>query len=403
MKESVLVLYNMPCAAQGADTKLCAESEAGILNEVAAVTNALELLEIKYRSIGLESFADISKVLAQSPERIVFNLVEGFPGDLEDVNYVPAVCRAFGKSVTGNETHALALSLDKWHSKMVLASHGLPVPAGIIVKVGEKAKASLLPPGPYIVKPISTDASEGIDFHSIVQKSGAALNKVVAQVHEQFGQPALVEQFIGGRELNVSVLQIGDETRVLPLAEIDFSKFDKDKPRIVGYSAKWLPDSFEFNNTPRIIPAPLPQRTAARVREGALDAWHAVGCQDYARIDFRLDEKLNPYVLEVNPNPDISPDAGFAAALEAAGIEYSDFVKAMINNAAARLRLPVLTQISKPKTRRSQPRIVRCTAEHREDVQDFIKATKFFRPDEVDVAMEVLDEAIAKGPIGHYQ
>ena len=115
-------------------------------------------------------------------------------------------------------------------------------------------------------------------------------------------------------------------SRVLPLAEIDFSAFSDKQLKLVDYEAKWVKESFGYNNTPRIIPAPLAEPVAEKVRHLALQAWDALGCRGYARVDFRLDEKDNPYVLEVNPNPDISPDAGFAAALEAAKIPYEQFV-----------------------------------------------------------------------------
>jgi D-alanine-D-alanine ligase len=192
--------------------------------------------------------------------------------------------------------------------------------------------------------------------------------------------------------------------RVMPLAEIDFSTFTDDKPRIVGYSAKWLEDSFEYQNTPRVIPAPISQKIAQHVRQVALDVWHVLGCQDYTRVDFRLDEKGRPLIIEANPNPDISPEGGFAAALAAGHIPYAKFVEAMVSNAAGRITAQShpLTQNSKPKTK-NYKHIRYAAASDRKAVHEFIKATNFFRPDEVDVAMEVYDDAIANGPDGHYQ
>lgn len=400
MKPSVLILYNQPCGKDGQFT----ESEAGVLNEVAAVKEALELLKIPHRAVGAEVFADIAKILAQSAEQVVFNLVEGFCQSQSDANHVPTLCRSFGKGCTGGDSHTLTLAFDKWQSKLLLQSMGLPAPKAAIVPVGRKAQKSQLPPGPYIVKPVAADASEGIDAHSVVAKPGAAFDKVIAQIHSQFGQPALVEQFVGKRELNVSIVQMGDEVRVMPLAEIDFSTFTDDKPRIVGYSAKWLEDSFEYQNTPRVIPAPISQKIARRVREVALDVWHALGCQDYTRVDFRLDEKGRPFIIEANPNPDISPEGGFAAALAAGHIPYAKFVEAMVANAARRItaQLHPLTQNSKLKAQ-NYKHIRYAAACDRKAVHEFIKATNFFRPDEVDVAMEVFDDALKNGPDGHYQ
>jgi D-alanine-D-alanine ligase len=400
MKPSVLILYNQPCGKDGRFT----ESEAGVLGEVAAVEEALRELAIACRTVGAETFGDVSRILAQSPEQVVFNLVEGFPDNPADANYVPSLCRSLGKGCTGSDTPALLCALNKWQSKLMLKAAGLPVPQAAVIAVGSRAKESQLPPGPYIVKPVASDASEGIDSHSIVKKAGAALNELIAHIHSHFGQPALVEQFVGKRELNVSIVQIGDEVRVLPLAEIDFSAFTKDKPRIIGYRAKWLEDSFEFHNTPRLIPAPVSRKIAQRVRQCALDAWHALGCQDYVRVDLRLDERGRPFIIEVNPNPDISPEDGFPSALAAAKITYPKFVEAMVTNAARRIPTSpdvALTGDSRLKALRAK---IRCAAAaDRRHVLDFIEATKFFRPDEVEVAMELFEDAVAKGPAGHYQ
>jgi D-alanine-D-alanine ligase len=158
------------------------------------------------------------------------------------------------------------------------------------------------------------------------------MSAAIEKIHKQFRQPAIVEQFIPNRELNVSVLQLGKRIEVMPIAEIDFGAFKKGKPRIVDYAAKWHADSFEYNNTPRILPTKLPAKTAALVRQYAIGAFTALGCKDYVRVDFRLDEKNNPFVIEVNPNPDISPDAGFAAAIKVGGVNYTKFVETLLRN-----------------------------------------------------------------------
>jgi ribosomal protein S18 acetylase RimI-like enzyme len=177
----------------------------------------------------------------------------------------------------------------------------------------------------------------------------------------------------------------------------------------VGYEAKWLADSFEFNHTPRIIPAPLSKRLAQQVRELAVAACRALHCFEYCRVDFRLDQADRPYVLEVNANPDISPDAGFAAALDAAGISYPAFVKLAVDSAIARKRKTEdrgqkASRASSAVRRLSSGMNVRwCRPEDRQTVLSFLSDTGFFRPDEIDIAREVLDAALAEGPQGHYQ
>jgi D-alanine-D-alanine ligase len=316
----VLILYNTP--APGAR-----ESEAGILAEVEAVTGALQRLGVRHHAIGLRDLADLPAALYRHPAHIAINLVEGFQHDSGDMTLVPAVCRALGVEVTGGDTPCLSLGLDKWKTKSILTAAGIPCPAGVLVPVGRPVPASGLPAGLCIVKPVAAAASEGIDAYSLADSESPALGDLVRQVHAKFNQPALIEEMVGRRELNVSVFQNGNDVQVLPLAEIDFSAFEGGRPRIVGYAAKWQPDSFEYRNTPRVIPAPVTPEQADRIHRVALSAWNALGCRDYARVDIRLDDRGEPVVLEVNPNPDISPDAGITLQIQAAGLTYTQFIE----------------------------------------------------------------------------
>ncbi len=403
-KISVLILYNSP---QSSDRHTFVESEAGVLAEVEAVRQALVKLHIPHRVVGVREFEELPGVLSASDEPVVFNLVEGFWTDPNRMTLVPTIIHSFGKACTGNNTQGQLLSLDKWQSKTLLAAARIPTPKGVIVPPGESIPTRDLFGGPYIVKPIQTDASEGIDNTSIVPRRGKALGQVVRRIHEQVGQPALIEQYIEGRELNISVIYRKGEAQVLPLAEIDFSAFEAGWPRIVGYEAKWLEDSFEYQHTPRIIPAPLPKKLADRIREVAIAACRALSCDAYCRVDFRLDQANRPYVLEVNANPDISLDAGFAAALQAAGISYKAFVKLEIDNAVAR------RQTTEDRGQKRPSSVVRppssdtairwCGPEDRQVVLSFLAETGFFRPDEIDIARELIDSGIAEGPKGHYQ
>ncbi len=404
-KISVLILYNSP---RSSGRHAFAESDAGVLAEVEVVGRALDKLRIPHRVVGVREFEELPAVLSASDEPVVFNLIEGFWTNPEQATLVPAVVRGFGKGCTGNDTPGLLLSLDKWQSKALLAAAGIPTPQGLIVPVGESIPTRDLFEGPYIVKPIQSDASEGIDKTSIVQGRGKALRLVVQRIHDQLAQPALIEQYIEGRELNISVIHRQGEAQVLPLAEIDFSAFEEGRPRIVGYEAKWLEDTFEYQHTPRVIPAPLPKRVAERVRELAAASCRALSCFDYCRVDFRLDKANRPYVLEVNANPDISPDAGLAAAIQAAGISYPAFVKLTIDNAVRRetvvgSRTPVVGNRQLTTDNRLPITIRWCRPEDRQVVLSFLAETGFFRPDEIDIARELIDSASADGPKGHYQ
>jgi D-alanine-D-alanine ligase len=388
---SVLVVFNTPIAAPAGDNM---ESDAGILQEVEAVCQALQQSGYAYRQVGIGSLSDLCGVLTLSYEPIVLNLVEFLKSGLQDASLVPTVCRAFGKGCTGNDSLALMLGLDKWRAKALFQYAGLRIPQGVMFPVGAAIDLAILPPGPFIVKPVATDASEGIDDASLVPQPGADLLAAVRRVHERFNQAALVEQFVGQRELNISLLQTGADVAVLPLAEIDFSELG-ERPHFVGYAAKWQANSYEYNHTQRLLPAPLTEEVAQRVRNAALAAWKAVDCQDYARVDMRLDPDGIPWVLEVNPNPDISLDAGYVAALQAAHITYDCFIDTLVKNAWGRYQqthpAPVITMLNTAH----QTRHIRATRlQDRPLIQGMLERSGFFRADEVLVALEVLDDAL---------
>jgi len=398
---SVLILYNEPRPAGSGGWH---EADAGVLAEVEAVATALATAGIPHRRAGVRRLADLPEQIAAGDERVVFNLVEALDGAVHDAGFVPAVCRALGREPTGNDAAALTLCLDKGQTKAALAAAGVPTPAAIAVPL--RGAPDHAPGGTVVVKPVQADASEGIDEAAVVDgEDAAAVEAAVARVHREFHQPALVEAYIAGREINVSLIERDGRLEVLPLAEIDFSAFPPDKPQIVGYAAKWQPDSFEFHHTPRLIPAPLPDAVAAAVRRHAEAAWHAAGCQDYARVDLRLDEAGRPYVLEINPNPDIAPDAGFAAALAAAAIPYEEFVRAVVANADRRWQAhhPRPAADSATGTDAGDVTVRWSIATDREPILAAIAATLAFRPDEQAIAREVLDDALRDGPAGDYQ
>lgn len=326
--QSVLILHN----TFGDPNDRYYLSRYGVMDQVNAVALALEHLGIEYDVAAVEDLAAVAKLLADREEKVIFNLVEEFVSDNEQACYVPALCKAYGKLCTGNGTSAMVLGRDKAVTKSVLNAYGVRCPQGTIITSGNAGVLASLPAGKYIFKPACCDASEGICNDSILElpaELGRAEN-LVTGLAARFSQHIVAEQYIEARELNVSLLEVAGVPRVIAIAEIDFSAFSKDMVKIVGYEAKWQQDSFEYNNTNRILPALLSPETITEVEKMALAGWRAIGCSGYARIDFRMDSNDVPYVIEVNPNPDISPDAGFAAALKYAGIEYDSFVSGLV-------------------------------------------------------------------------
>ncbi|MGQ9663333.1 MAG: D-alanine--D-alanine ligase family protein, partial [Kiritimatiellia bacterium] len=297
MTEPVLILFNEPQSLEQTSPGRPYESDAGVLKEVEAVAAALKSLGVEHRRGCVSTLREVERLFSACPEKVVVNLVERLGPSVFDACLVPAVCEAVGKVYTGNGAVAQILALDKWLTKAVLQAHGVSVPRACVIP----PEAQIFDPGwgakALIVKPLRSDASEGIDASSVVSVGNfRGLERAVLRVHRQFEQPALVEEYIEGREINVSLLEKDGKLLVLPLAEIDFSAFPPGKPRIVDYAAKWLENSFEYDNTPRKIPAALEENTATRVRACARAAWHGLGCRDYARVDIRLDEQGQPYV-----------------------------------------------------------------------------------------------------------
>ncbi len=330
----IVILYNLPV-----ETGLQAaysESDAGVLNEVEAAEQSLRRHGMTVRRAGVRRLSDIPGALAAG-EPLVFNLVERLDDSFTAFNFVPAVCEALGRSCTGGSADALGLTLDKWIAKARLRACGVSVADAAVLAQGE-ADPPDLPPFPLLVKPASAGGSEGIDAALSIVRDRESLARAAARIHAQFNQPAIAERFIEGREFNLSVIERNGRPEVMPVAEIDFRLFPPGRPHIVDYAVKWIPGTIPGHVSPRKVPADVDAVSAERLRSEAVKAWHACGCRDYARIDFRMDREGRTYVLEVNVNPDISPLAGLPAAIKAAGIPFDDFIMALVANARARMK-----------------------------------------------------------------
>ncbi|OGV63957.1 MAG: hypothetical protein A2498_15185 [Lentisphaerae bacterium RIFOXYC12_FULL_60_16] len=340
MKTPVIILYNLP--AKAGTPGVCPESDRGVLNAVKAVEQALQSESTPCRRVGIRILADIALALSPYPHAVVFNLVERLDGDLADYNLVPAVCRALHHPVTGNDTAALQVTHDKWVAKARFQSAGVNTPAGMVIPPGAPPSRPPFPLRfPVLVKPVSADGSEGIAITSIIHRQGPALQAAIRRIHRQFHQPALIEEFIAGREFNISIIQDGPRVRILPLAEIDFSLFPPDRPHVVDYQLKWHPGTLGVVS-PRKVPANVDSALAHTIRHQARLAWQAAGCRDYVRVDSRVDTAGIVFVLEVNANPDLAPLAGLPATLHAAGIPFATFVRMMIHNAMTNRTRPLL-------------------------------------------------------------
>lgn len=283
------------------------------------------------RDGGLKGFI---REITEGEGDIVFNLCEGaFENSSFEMN-VAALLELFSIKFTGSGPMALGLALNKGLTKDVLSSRGVPTAAYV---VADDVPVEL-PEGldfPLIVKPLEEDASIGIDADAVVYNS-AELDKKVELIHEEYSQSALVEEYVDGREFNISILGSDDDIITLPPSEIDFSSYPEDLPKIVCYEAKWITVSPLYIKTPPVCPAVVSPSLADELQRVALEAYEAVGCTDYARVDMRLAADGALKVLEVNPNPDISMDAGFARAAKCAGMEYHTLIGEIVRLAWSR-------------------------------------------------------------------
>jgi D-alanine-D-alanine ligase len=266
-----------------------------------------------------------------------FNLCESLCGDARLESAVPLLLELLGIPFTGSPPEVLSFALRKDRVKQRLEAAGIPTPAGRILTRADANEGGWCDLAfPLIVKPVREDGSVGIWRTSVVHTAGE-LARAVEAVVTTFRQPALVEQFIDGRELNVAL--IGHPTpRVLPLSEIDFAALPPDVPRIVSYDAKWTTGSVDDLGTVPVLHPQLPSAVAARVRRVAAEAFRAVGVRDYGRVDVRLAATGVPYVVDVNPNCDLSSGAGMARAAAAVGIDYGALVGLLVRYALRRRR-----------------------------------------------------------------
>jgi len=305
---------------------------AGSLDEANAVLRALGELGHQAGLIPLGSeLSDFIRRLQGFVPEVIFNLCEGFWGNARQEMHVAGLFELLGIPTTGSGALCLGLSQDKLRTKALLLQAGLPTPAYCLARPKEKFPHFEKLSFPLIVKPAYEDASQGIDAASVVETRKALMQRV-EYLHATYRQPALIEEFIDGRELNVAILG-NRKPSVLPVAEITFAA---SLPRkIVCFDSKWSPQSAAYRGTIPVCPAQLTPRLHLQINDLALRAFKLLGCRDYARVDLRL-RGSSPYILEVNANPDISPDAGLARAARAARLSYPELIKRILESATKR-------------------------------------------------------------------
>jgi len=303
--------------------------------EVVDTLNQAREVEAALRSTGLDAhrlpvsgdLCALQKQLSITRPEVVFNLVESIAGADGAAVAVPALLDSLGIAYTGSNAAAQALANDKCMAKAFMRRAGLPT-ANWYPGVDDFV------PGIYLIKTRFEHGSCGIDDEAVRRFDREIdLQQAVGARQQALGRPCFAEGYLEGREFNLSVIEWRDGLRVLPAAELDFSAFAPGKPRIVGYRAKWVEDSFEYAYTPRLFPE-LTGKLSRRLIELSEACFRLFGLAGYARVDFRLDCAGEPIILEVNPNPCLARDAGFVAALTKADIPFEEAMGHLVSRAS---------------------------------------------------------------------
>lgn len=323
-------------------------SEYGVLDEMKSVQRALKESEhvTKIVPVALDIYKLIDELRSDRPD-IIFNLCESVDGDPTQEMNIASLFEIMKIPYTGSRALTLGLALNKSRVKEILHYYNIPTASHYLCANSKSYKengySKVKDKFPLIVKPSREDASIGIENKSIVYNDTELKTRIeyILDVHKQ---PALVEEFIDGREINVSVVgnykTSDDDLIVFPISEIDFTGMPEDYPKIVSYNSKWMYKTVEFTCTKAVCPAKnISPELEKVIQQTAKKVYRIVGASDYARVDFRVKDNV-PYVLELNPNPDIASDVdedtGFTRSGKAYGWTYETLIQNIINYSAER-------------------------------------------------------------------
>lgn len=331
--QRVIVLYNTDYAADTVDASSVELSAHAICAALGEAGYATELASIH----GIEGSGVLAGVRAKRPD-LVFNLCESMAGDVRNEPTLAGLLDLHAIPYTGADLLCLASCLYKQRTKEILTARGiatppyryLPDPAAL-----DDAALDALD-YPWFVKLVHEDASVGITEQNLV-RSAAALRARGGALMREHHQGVIAERFVDGREVNVTLLGNGRDLRVLPLHEIDFGAMPGDRPNIVSYAAKWDEAHVDYAGTKSVPLRDASPTLVAAVEATARAAWAALGLRDYGRVDLRVDAAGTPWVIDVNPNCDISPDTGAARAGAAAGMSYFQLIDAIAMTAWRRI------------------------------------------------------------------
>jgi D-alanine-D-alanine ligase len=304
--------------------------DRGTVNAVAAA------LSRSHQVFAIEANETVVEKLKRVRPDIVFNIAEGINSQNRE-SQVPVICEMLRIPYTGSDGFTLAACLNKARAKEIMSYHRIPTPRFQVLRHPEEPLNGLEPP--VIVKPLWEGSSMGIMNDSIAFRRGDVRPKA-RRIFSEYRQPALVESYLSGREFTAALLGNGGGVRVLPLVEIDFGMLPEGAHPIYSYQAKWVWDRPESPLAMFTCPADIDRRLRRTIEELCVRAFQLLGCRDWCRIDVRLDGRMRPHVIELNPLPGILPDADqnscFPKAARAAGMSYEELIREVLRAACAR-------------------------------------------------------------------
>lgn len=337
----ILVCYNSPASIfhvyngkpSETETSLHDLSETGFMKGIGKIRKNLRksFATVDTLAVDRNVHRMINRINNFLPD-VIFNFVESIEG-ISSYEFCNAgLFELLGYSYTGNTPFCLGNCLNKERTKNILRSFKIRTPKSLMLnKNSEIRLKNFSLKLPVIVKPMSEDASIGISEYSVINNT-EELKKQFDFLVSTYKQDVIVEEYIDGRELNVAILG----NTILPISEIDFTGLPEGFPKIVTYDSKWIAESVYYEHTKPKCPADLDKKLKKKVEAISMEAFQALGCRDYARIDIRVNKSGKPYVIEVNPNPDISEDSGFARAASAKGLNYAELLYTIANFALTR-------------------------------------------------------------------
>ncbi len=303
--------------------------------------NALKVaIEVFHHVTLIEADSNAFEKFKQSKPDIVFNVAEGF-NNLSRESQIPAMLDMLNIPYTGSDALTLGICLDKARTKEILSYYQIPN-ANFILIDEFKPLSNHSMEFPSIVKPVSEGSSKGI-FNSSLVRNYDELNAEIKRIVYEYNQPAIIEEFLPGKEFTVAIIGNGDNTEIFPIVEIKYENFPKNVEHLYSYEAKWILDTkdnvFDVFECPAAIDIDLEKQ----IKDAALRTYKVLRCKDWSRIDIRLDKNGTPNVIEINPLPGLMPDpnenSSFPKAARVAGINYNEMIQRVLFEACKRHNL----------------------------------------------------------------